>query len=360
MYKSLGDYQKAIEYHKKALEIAKRIGNTVDQARCCTNLGTMYLELGDYQKVREYIQRALDLTKSIKDIFTLSDLSRQFGVLFRILGDYQKAIEYHDKALEIAKRIGDAVGESFCYRSLGLEYGHLRDYQKAIEYHDKALEIAKRIGDAVGESICYAELGIHHLNKSPKELDKALDYLQDSIRLSEKTGSKILEDQYKLGFIGTYANTYSLIIPLCVEMDKLSKGFEYLERSKSRALLEMLSSITVLPPEDLKEKYPDLLEKEYALRERLRVIQTRQYESSSLAILVESSSKERPLTHVGRQGIQEFVKQFDPEELDRIQQELDRIYDVFSDIAPDYVSFRRGKPVSFEEICKIMDIQSIF
>ena len=41
-YHSLGDYQKAIEYHEKHLKIAKEIGDRAGEGRAYGNLGNAY------------------------------------------------------------------------------------------------------------------------------------------------------------------------------------------------------------------------------------------------------------------------------------------------------------------------------
>ena len=41
-YKSLCDYQKAIEYHEKHLKIAKEIGDRAGEGRAYGNLGNAY------------------------------------------------------------------------------------------------------------------------------------------------------------------------------------------------------------------------------------------------------------------------------------------------------------------------------
>ena len=54
--RSLGDYQKAIEYHEKDLKIAKEIGDRAGEGGAYGNLGNAYQSLGDYQKAIEYLK----------------------------------------------------------------------------------------------------------------------------------------------------------------------------------------------------------------------------------------------------------------------------------------------------------------
>jgi len=49
-YKQLGEYQKALEYHEKALAIKKDIGDRNGEANCYANIGNVYKSLSQYQK----------------------------------------------------------------------------------------------------------------------------------------------------------------------------------------------------------------------------------------------------------------------------------------------------------------------
>ena len=60
-YESLGDYQKAIEYHEKRLKVAKEIGDRAGEGAGYGNLGNAYQSLGDYQKAIEYHENHLEI-----------------------------------------------------------------------------------------------------------------------------------------------------------------------------------------------------------------------------------------------------------------------------------------------------------
>jgi len=53
-YRSLGDYQKAVDYHEERLKIAKEIGDRAGEGATYRSLGNAYHSLGDYQKAIEY------------------------------------------------------------------------------------------------------------------------------------------------------------------------------------------------------------------------------------------------------------------------------------------------------------------
>ena len=60
MFQSLGQYDKAKEYHEKALAIRIQIGDKRGEAAdSYGNLGTVFQSLGEYDKAKEYHEKAL-------------------------------------------------------------------------------------------------------------------------------------------------------------------------------------------------------------------------------------------------------------------------------------------------------------
>jgi tetratricopeptide (TPR) repeat protein len=60
-YKQLGQYQKALEYHEKALAINKEIGDRNGEAAGYNNIGTIYYSIGQNQKALEYHEKLFGL-----------------------------------------------------------------------------------------------------------------------------------------------------------------------------------------------------------------------------------------------------------------------------------------------------------
>ena len=181
VYRKLGDYDKALEYHFKALEIRKSLlrENNSDTAMSYINIGAVYDELGDYDKALEYDFKALEIYKAVlgENHPDTAMSYNNIGIVYSILGDYGKALEYHFKSLEIQKVV---LGENHpetagSYNNIGLDQYKLGDYDKALEYYNKALKIRK---DVLGEkhpntANSYDNIGIVYGDLG--DYDKALE-----------------------------------------------------------------------------------------------------------------------------------------------------------------------------------------
>ncbi|CAB3993526.1 tetratricopeptide repeat 28-like, partial [Paramuricea clavata] len=220
-YLSLREYQKAIDYHKKDLEISTAIGdrsgiarsNGIATSNC--NLGSAYSSSGEYQKAIDYHKRHLEISIAIGDRSGIRISNCSFaksncnlGDAYHSLGEYQKAIDYHKKDLEISTVIGDRSGIAKSNANLGVNYRRLGEYQKAIDYHKKDLEISTAIGDRSGIGRSNANLGIARSNcnlgnayHSLGEYQKSIDYHKKHLEISIAIGdrSEIAKSNCNLG-----------------------------------------------------------------------------------------------------------------------------------------------------------------
>ncbi len=187
-YFKLGEYQKAIEYFEKDLEISTAIGDRSGIATTTRNLGNVYLNLGEYQKAIEYFEKGLEMSTAIGDRSGIARNTGNLGTAYRRLGEYQKAIEYLEKGLEICTAIGDRSGIATNTGNLGIAYLDLGEYQKAIEYIEKGLEISTAIGDRSGIARNTGNLG--NAYKRLGEYQKAIEYIEKGLEISTAIGDR--------------------------------------------------------------------------------------------------------------------------------------------------------------------------
>ena len=93
-YYSLGDFQKAIEYHERHLKISKEVGDRAGEGKAYCNLGIAYYSLGDFQEAIEYYKGNLKISKEVGNKAEKGKAYCNLGIAYYSLGDFQKAIEY--------------------------------------------------------------------------------------------------------------------------------------------------------------------------------------------------------------------------------------------------------------------------
>ena len=257
-YYSIGDYKRAIEYHEKALEI----NNHPDVTLSYNNLGTAYSRLGDYNKAIEYHKKALEI---IKNTFgdnhpDVAVTYNNIGGIYNDLGDYRLAIVFFEKALEIRKNtFGDNHPDvAVTYNNIGGSYYNIGDYNKAIEYQEKALEILKNtLGDNhPNVAVSYNNIGafFHALG----DYRRAIVFFEKALEILKNT----LGDNHP-----NVAVSYNNIGILYHALEDYNRAIEYQEKA-----LEIRKNTFGDNHPDVAVSYSNIGETYYALRDYRRAI----------------------------------------------------------------------------------------
>lgn len=72
----------------------------------------------------------------------------------------------------------------------------------------------------------------------------AESYLRRAIELLESQRANLEQESYRLGFVGDKVDVYADMIRLLIGQQRFAEAFEFVERSKARALVDMLASRT--------------------------------------------------------------------------------------------------------------------
>ena len=187
-YAALGEVDKAITYHKQALEISREIGDLRGEGNGLGNLGNAYYRLGEVEKAITYHEQQLALACGISDPRGEGNALSNLGNAYADLGEVEKAIGAYEQALVIDREIGDLRGEGAALGNLALIYTYLGEVEKAIGYHEQALVISREIGDRRGEATDLGNLGLAHYRLG--EMEKAIGYYQHALIFARGFGDR--------------------------------------------------------------------------------------------------------------------------------------------------------------------------
>ena len=219
VYYNQSKYEKAIDYHEKCLEIKKEIGDKRGTSNSSNNLGITYYQQGNYEKALEYYEISLEIYKETGDKSGMAASYNNIGNIYLDQGNYDKALEFHEKSLVIRKDIGDKSGMAASYNNIGNIYNSESNYDKALEYFEKCLEIKKEIGIKIEIASTYNNIG--NIYNSESNYDKALEYFEKGLVIRKDIGDK-----------SGMASSYYNIGILYKKKDNYEKALEYLLNSK--------------------------------------------------------------------------------------------------------------------------------
>lgn len=188
------NYDEAIKYHQKELEIRKLITPETDNnygkiAMCYANIGLSYEFKEDYQTALSYFEQALEIRKKVfgENSIEVANSYRDIGVIFYKYGNYFSGIEFFNKAFAIKTSILEEdhpevvvalYDMACCYRAMQ-KYSKALDLCKQVE----ALYI-KNKEPFYSESFAalYGQMSDLYSIKGNKNL--AIEYLEKSLEIN--------------------------------------------------------------------------------------------------------------------------------------------------------------------------------
>lgn len=211
-----GKYQDSLEYDKKALNLAREIGNKKSEGIILGNIGVHYGQIGEFQEALKYFNQKLTITKEIGDRGEEAHILTNIGVVTGWLGDFRKSLEWYKKALRIIEELANPVRKGWILGNIGVVYETLADYPKSLNYYHQALKIFKDIKNKENESWMLANIGAVTAKLGNNK--EALEYFMRALKIMQETGDK----KYEGWVLGTIGAIYK-------DLGELDDSLEYLK-----------------------------------------------------------------------------------------------------------------------------------
>jgi diguanylate cyclase (GGDEF)-like protein len=199
----IGDHWQALEYHFKALELAREVKHfsPTHEPWVLTNIGLTYQELGQSEQALEYYQQALALQLGLNDkrfaATTLCAIARGYDALARD----REAIEALAQALELTSQTADRLTEMQVLTQSAEVRLRRGETELANLQARKALEIAQLLQDRRSKIVIYNLIA---RSSSGTNLQSVLEWLEHSLKLAQELELKSLELETWLAFSEVY------------------------------------------------------------------------------------------------------------------------------------------------------------
>jgi CHAT domain-containing protein/Tfp pilus assembly protein PilF len=304
-YADVGQPDKEREWLKKGLEATKQFqGNKeILEARLYRQLGQNYLSQRETKEAIEYLSysvQALDarltflkyqarrrtpqgIQETEAQIF--NGLS-QLGTAYLQTGNPQEAIKAFERGMAIFKASGlKNPGDTGVVLGLGQAYLAQKDSPRAMENLTKALQMAE--GRRQTSLIQHASSSIGDVYLQTDRPSEALPHYKKAIDTIESTRSLLQSEELRTSFFEDKGQIYGGVILAHLGAKNTEEAFNYNERARSRAFLDILGSKVQLARSET------LVEEERTLQGRIADIKVRLGGGSGDAEEGESAERER-------------------------------------------------------------------
>lgn len=189
IFSYLGEFDKALEYYKKALKLYEELGRKERIANQLGNIGIVFNIKGELDKALEYFEKALKLFEESGGKEGIAAQLGNIGIVYKNKGEFDKALEYLKKALEIDEELGEKEGIAIQLGNIGIVYKNKGEFDKALDYFKMALKLNEELERKKGIANQLGNLGVIYGIRG--EFNKALEYFEKALIIFKEMGSKI-------------------------------------------------------------------------------------------------------------------------------------------------------------------------
>uniref|UniRef100_A0A182M4F9 G-protein-signaling modulator 2 n=1 Tax=Anopheles culicifacies TaxID=139723 RepID=A0A182M4F9_9DIPT len=221
-YFYLGDYTKAMQYHKHDLTLARSMNDRLGEAKSSGNLGNTLKVMGRFDEAAIFCQRHLAIARVLEDRLSEGRALYNLGNVYHAKGkqlgqkdpgDFSaevqdsllKAVDFYQQNLRLMRELNDRGAQGRACGNLGNTYYLLGEFETAIEHHQERLRIAREFGDKAAERRANSNLGNSHIFLG--HFEQAANHYKRTLSLAIELAERAVEAQacYSLG------NTYTLL-----------------------------------------------------------------------------------------------------------------------------------------------------
>jgi len=292
-YTRQGEYEIAIEKYIESSEFAIQAKDTFLISQAYNNIGAIHLYIENYEKSIEYFKKALTLKKLVASPITIAYNTSNVGEAFRRNEQLDSAEVYFMRAYTVFKDADDTRGLATTLNNIGNIYAIQENYETAIQYYEESLIYKREMNKPRDFAVACNNLGEMYFEL--KNYSRSLEYYKTSeqhalkseslieIKTAYKGLSKVLEVNGKWKESLAYFKKYNQLSDSLLNIEKASSIADFEEKYQS---IEKEKEIVKLEAEKEKEHlYGIQKDLEFDKIEKEKDLETKANEFKSVIII---------------------------------------------------------------------------
>ena len=162
-YSGMSDYDQAQCYFSQSLHIAEALDHPFGQMSAYNGLGRCAVRRGGHAVAQTLHQRALELARRYGESREEAVALRGIGSAHHFMGNSGLALDYHQQAYAVSEAAGDRVNMADSLTGMGIFAQYARP-DEAPAYFRAALDMAEALGDPHLIGMCRVGLGVNEMH----------------------------------------------------------------------------------------------------------------------------------------------------------------------------------------------------
>ncbi|HEY2093647.1 MAG TPA: sigma 54-interacting transcriptional regulator [Thermoanaerobaculia bacterium] len=182
---ALGNWQRAKQIFLDAYCIGDLVGSGQLKKKALTNLGNTLWKLGDWETALEYYHKNMQLSETEGDLWNLVTCYNNVGIIEFGRGRFHSAAEFFEKSIRIDQKIGALEYEALALENLGEALEMVGKLDDAAKCYARCLALEGFDEARSSRSSVYVPLA--RFTKKRGDIAKALEYAQKALAAAERT-----------------------------------------------------------------------------------------------------------------------------------------------------------------------------
>lgn len=198
LYRNISLYDAALKMHFKAEKRAIEAGNVQLEVISLNMIGVVYRRMDIIKPALDYHKKALDIANATKDPTpelraSIAVSQNSMGNIYLTLKQYDLAMEQFEKSLVMEKQLGNKLGLAINYHNLGYADEAKGFLDLALENYKRSLNYNEQIDSEVGRVICFNSIGQVYIKQ--KKFNEAKVIIENALQRALQ-----LEDQFYISY----------------------------------------------------------------------------------------------------------------------------------------------------------------
>jgi tetratricopeptide (TPR) repeat protein len=233
IYQAMGDIPNALSFANKTLAICEKAlpDDHPYFAISYNNLGTLYQAMGDIPNALSFANKALDICEKVLPVNHpyLAISYNNLSMLYQIMGDIPNALSFANKALDICEKVLPVNHPylAISYNNTGTLYQTMGDIPKAFSFTHKALVIREKVLPSDHPDLAMSYNNLSEIYQAIGDLSKVFFFANKALVIREKVLSSDHPD---------LAMSYNNLAAIYYDRKEYSEAKKYMQ--KTIAILE--------------------------------------------------------------------------------------------------------------------------